>query len=248
MILGRKVAVTMPAYYAEKTVGKTYAAIPREIVDEVILVDDASKDRTYEVARELGIRAFRNESNLNYGGNVKRCLQEALNVGADIIIQLHPDFQYPPRITAAMAAMLATEYYDLCLGARLGGRRDTVAAMPLWRWLPNRMLTHVMNGCLATRHTEYHTGCRGYTRKLLETVPFHNLSAHFIFDNEMFSLALQHGFSTCEVSCPTVYEEDSSSISFQKALRYGSECLKISAGHLAWRLRGGGAKSGVVAG
>lgn len=235
MILGKKVAVTMPAYWAEKTVAKTVAAIPKEIVDVIILVDDCSKDRTVEVARELGIEVFRNETNQNYGGNVKRCLQEGLNKGADIVIQLHPDFQYPPEIVAPMAAILASGHYDFCLGARLGGRKDTREAMPFWRLLPNRLLTHVMDFCLNTKHTEYHTGMRGYTREVLETVDFHSLSNHFIFDNEMFIAALQKGFRPCEVSCPTVYEEDSSSISFQKAMRYGSECLKISFGHLLWR-------------
>lgn len=235
MILGKKVVVTMPAYWAEKTVGKTVAAIPKDIVDAIILVDDCSKDNTVETAKALGIDVFRNETNKNYGGNVKRCLQEALDKGADIVIQLHPDFQYPPEIVAPMAAILASGYYDFCLGARLGGRKDTRVSMPFWRLLPNRVLTHVMDLCLNTKHTEYHTGMRGYTREVLETVKFHELSNHFIFDNEMFIAALQSGFRSSEVSCPTVYEEDSSSISFQKAMRYGSECLKISLAHLAWR-------------
>jgi glycosyltransferase involved in cell wall biosynthesis len=242
MILGKKVVVTMPAYFAEKTVGKTVAAIPRDIVDTIILVDDCSKDNTTEAAKALGIEVFRNETNKNYGGNVKRCLQEALDAGADIVIQLHPDFQYPPGIVAPMAAILATGHYDFCLGARLGGRKDTRVSMPFWRLLPNRILTHLMDLCLGTKHTEYHTGMRGYTRELLETVKFHELSNHFIFDNEMFIGALKEGFRSCEVSCPTVYEEDSSSISFQKAMRYGSECLKISFAYWMWRLKTGGVK------
>ncbi len=238
MLQGKKIAVTMPAYFAEKTVEKTFRDIPREFVDTVILVDDGSKDNTFTVAQGLGIQTHRNEANLNYGGNVKRCLQLALDSGADIIIQLHPDYQYPPKLALPMAAMLATGSYDLCLAARLGGRSDTHGAMPFWRLLPNRVITLAMDFCLGTKHTEYHTGYRAYTRKLLETVPFHSFSNTFIFDNQMFIGALRHGFATCEVSCPTQYEEDSSSISFNKALRYGFHCLKISGAYLWERLTG----------
>jgi len=238
MLQGKKVAVTMPAYFAEKTVGKTFHDIPREFVDVVILVDDCSKDNTVSVSEQLGIRTFKNETNQNYGGNVKRCLQYALDAGADIVIQLHPDYQYPPQLALPMAAMLATGKYDLCLGARLSGRRDTRVAMPFWRLLPNRVLTRVMDICLGTKHTEYHTGYRAYSRKLLETVPFHSFSNTFIFDNEMFIGALRSGFSTCEVTCPTQYEEDSSSISFRKAVRYGIACLKISVAYLWDRIAG----------
>lgn len=236
MLQGKKIAVTMPAYFAAKTVEKTYRDIPLEFVDTVILVDDGSKDSTFEVAQQLGIQTHRNEVNLNYGGNVKRCLQLALDSGADIIIQLHPDYQYPPKLVLPMAAMLATGSYDLCLGARLGGRSDTHGAMPFWRLLPNKVITLAMDVCLGTKHTEYHTGYRAYTRKLLETVPFHTFSNTFIFDNQMFIGALRHGFATSEVSCPTQYEEDSSSISFSKALRYGFHCLKISGAYMWERL------------
>ena len=236
MIQGKKVAVTMPAYYAEKTVAKTYAEIPRDIVDEVILVDDCSKDRTFEISESLGISTYRNETNLNYGGNVKRCLQLGLDSGADIIIQLHPDDQDTPKLTRPMGALLATGYFDLCLGARLGGRRSSHGAMPAWRMLPNRILTKVMDLTLGTKHTEYHTGYRAYTRKLLETVPFHTYSDTFIFDNQMFIGALRHGFNTSEVSCPTQYEEDSSSIGFKRAMRYGFQCLKISVAYFFERL------------
>ncbi len=236
MLQGKKIAVVMPAYFAEKTVGKTVGALPRDFIDTIILVDDCSKDNTVEVSRALGIEVHRNEPNLNYGGNVKRCLQFGLDSGADIVIQLHPDFQYPPQIALPMAALLTTGYYDLCLGARLGGRGDANESMPFWRLAPNRFLTWVMDLCFGTKHTEYHTGFRGYNRKLLETVPFHTFSNTFSFDNEMFAEALKHGFATCEVSCPTQYEEDSSSITFKKAVRYGIACLKISFGYVKWRL------------
>lgn len=243
MILGKKIAVTMPAYYAEKTVGKTVADIPREFIDTIILVDDCSKDNTFAAAQALGIQAHRNEKNLNYGGNVKRCLQLALDSGADIIIQLHPDYQYTPKLTLPIAAELTTGFYDLCLATRLGGRRSSHGAMPSWRMIPNRILTKVMDICLGTKHTEYHTGYRAYTRKLLETVPFHTFSDTFIFDNQMLIGALRHGFNTCEVSCPTLYEEDSSSITFSKAVRYGFQCLKISGAYFFERITSEKSKS-----
>jgi glycosyltransferase involved in cell wall biosynthesis len=243
MLLGKKIAVTMPAYYAEKTVAKTYADIPLDYIDTVILVDDSSKDNTFAAAQALGISTYRNETNKNYGGNVKRCLQLALDAGADIVIQLHPDYQYPPKLTLPMAAMLATGYHDLCLGVRTSGKgaRDT---MPFWRYLPNRVLTVFMGWCFGVSHSEFHTGYRAYTRKLLETVPFHELRDDFIFDNQMLIAALRHDFATCEVTCPTVYEEDSSSIPFSKAVRYGLQCLKISIPFFFERLgKGKGSKN-----
>ena len=228
----------MPAYFAEKTLEKTVRDIPQDYIDVVIVVDDCSKDKTFELGQQLGIQSYRNEKNLNYGGNVKRCLQLALDAGADIVIQLHPDYQYTPKLTLPMAAMLATGFHDLCLGVRTSGR-GARGTMPFWRYLPNRFLTSVMSVCFGVSHSEYHTGYRAYTRKLLETVPFHEFRNDFIFDNQMFIGALQHGFETCEVTCPTVYEEDSSSIPFSKALRYGVQCLKISIPYFFKRISGG---------
>jgi glycosyltransferase involved in cell wall biosynthesis len=236
MINGKKVVVTMPAYYAEKTVAKTVADISREVVDEIILVDDCSKDRTLEVAQGLGIVALRNEKNLNYGGNVKRCLQEALDRDADIIVLLHPDYQYTPKLVPAMAGMLATGFYDLCLASRTSGRGALSGGMPFWRYIANWGLTQVMDFALGTYHTEYHTGYRAYSRRLLQGVDFHALRNDFIFDNDLFVAALRRGYPTCEVTCPTAYEEDSSSIPFSKALRYGIQCLKLSGAHFGWRL------------
>lgn len=238
MLLGKKIAVTMPAYFAEKTLEKTVRDIPKDYVDVIIVVDDCSKDNTFALGQQLGIQAYRNEKNLNYGGNVKRCLQLALDAGADVVIQLHPDYQYTPKLTLPMAAMLTTGFHDLCLGVRTSGK-GARGTMPFWRYLPNRFLTSVMGFCFGVSHSEYHTGYRAYTRKLLETVPFHEFRDDFIFDNQMFIGALRHGFDTCEVTCPTVYEEDSSSIPFKKALRYGVQCLKISIPYFFERLRSG---------
>ncbi|MCB1225448.1 MAG: glycosyltransferase family 2 protein [Verrucomicrobiales bacterium] len=237
MIHGKKVVVTMPAYYAAKTLERTVADIPRDIADEIILVDDGSKDETYEIAQRLGITALRNETNLNYGGNVKRCLQEALNAGGDIIILLHPDYQYTPKLVPAMAAMLATEFYDLCLASRTSGRGALSGGMPMWRYLANWALTNVMDFALGTYHTEYHTGYRAYSRRLLEGVNFHALRNDFIFDNQLFVAALRGRYPTCEVTCPTSYEEDASSIPFSKAAKYGLQCLKLSGEHFIWRVK-----------
>jgi glycosyltransferase involved in cell wall biosynthesis len=227
--------VTMPAYFAEKTVAKTVGDIPREFVDTIILVDDCSKDNTVSAAQALGIEVHRNETNQNYGGNVKRCLQYALDAGADIVIQLHPDYQYTPKLTLAMASMLATGHWDLCLGVRTSGK-GAKGTMPFWRYLPNRAITAAMDVCLGVSHSEFHTGYRAYTRKLLETVPFHSFRNDFIFDNQMLIGALRAGFLTCEVTCPTSYEEDASSIPFKKALKYGVQCLKISVPYLFERM------------
>jgi glycosyltransferase involved in cell wall biosynthesis len=238
MLQGRKIAITMPAYFAEKTVAKTVADIPREFVDMVVLVDDCSKDSTFTVAQSLGISAYRNETNQNYGGNVKRCLQYALDAGADIVIQLHPDYQYTPKLALPMAAMLATGHWDLCLGVRTSGR-GARGTMPLWRYLPNRALTAIMSFCLGVSHSEFHTGYRAYTRALLEKVPFHTFSNTFIFDNQLLVAALRARFATSEVTCPTSYEEDASSISFKKAVQYGVECLKLSFAYFSERIRSG---------
>jgi glycosyltransferase involved in cell wall biosynthesis len=237
MIANKRVVVTMPAYFAEKTVEKTVAEISREVVDEIILVDDCSKDRTFEIAQGLGITALRNETNLNYGGNVKRCLQEAVDRGGDIVVLLHPDYQYTPKLVPAMAAMLATGFYDLCLASRTSGRGALSGGMPVWRYLANWGLTNIMDFALGTYHTEYHTGYRAYSRALLTGVDFHAFRDDFIFDNQMFVGALKAGFPTCEVTCPTSYEEDASSIPFKKAVRYGLQCLKLSGEHFGWRLQ-----------
>ncbi|NNE90203.1 MAG: glycosyltransferase family 2 protein [Verrucomicrobiales bacterium] len=229
MLEGKKVAIVMPGYFAEKTLAKTVAEIPKEIADFIILSDDCSKDRTVEIANELGIQVHVNDPNLGYGGNVKKCLQYGLDSGADIIIQLHPDYQYTPKLIPALAGMLLMEgTYDVVLGSRISGRGALTGGMPVWKYLANWFITNYMDVCLGRRHTEYHTGYRGYTKRLLEDVDFHGLSDDFIFDNNLLIAAIDRGYGTCEVTCPTLYEEDSSSISFSKALKYGLLCMWIS--------------------
>lgn len=228
MLQGNTVAVVMPSYFAEKTLKKTVDDIPREIVDHIILSDDCSKDRTMEVAVEIGIVAHVNETNQGYGGNVKRCLQYGLDAGGDIIVLLHPDYQYSPKLVSAMAGMIAEGTYDLCLGSRISGKGALSGGMPVWKYLANWFITNYMDLCLGRRHTEYHTGYRAYSRRLLEDIDFHGLDDDFIFDNNLLVAAIDQGYSTAEISCPTRYEEDSSSISFKKALKYGFLCMWIS--------------------
>ena len=229
MLQGKKIAVVMPGYFAEKTLAKTVADIPKEVVDSIILSDDASKDRTVEIAKEIGIEVHVNNPNLGYGGNVKQCLQYGLDSGADIVVLLHPDYQYTPKLIPAMAGMLLLHgTYDLVLASRTSGRGALSGGMPVWKYLANLFISTYMDVCLGRRHTEYHTGYRAYSRRLLEDVDFHGCSDDFIFDNNLLVAAVDRGYGTCEITCPTVYEEDSSSISFQKALKYGCLCLVIS--------------------
>ncbi len=238
MIRGKRIAVTMPAYYAGKTVERMWQSIPHDVVDDVIFVDDCSKDDGFEKAKALGMSAHRNASNLNYGGNVKRCLQLALDAGADVVIVLHPDCQYSPAMAPAMAAMLIETPYDLCLASRTSGSGTMGSGMPFWKYLPNRIITGVMGLALGIRHTEFHTGYRAYTRRALENIPFHDLANNFIFDNEALVACLEKGYLTCEVTCPTIYEDDSSSIPFSKSVKYGMQCFRLSWQFLKKRLAG----------
>lgn len=236
MLQDKKIAVTMPGYYAAKTIKKTVDDIPREIVDHIILSDDNSKDDTIAIARTLDIEIHVNAANLNYGGNVKNCLQLGLDSGADVIVLLHPDYQYSPKLVIPMASMINQGTWDLCLASRISGRGALSGGMPIWKYLANWVITNYMDCCLGRRHTEYHTGFRAYSRRLLETIDFHALSNDFIFDNELLIAAVDHRFQTCEISCPTVYEEDSSSINFIRALKYGVQCCTRSTKALLRRI------------
>jgi glycosyltransferase involved in cell wall biosynthesis len=221
MIGGLKVVVVMPAYNAEQTLLQTYQEIPREVVDEIILVDDGSHDATVERARELDLHLHIHERNLGYGANQKTCYRLALERGADIVVMLHPDYQYSPRLVTAMASMVASGHYDVVLGSRILGSDAIRGGMPLYKYLANRGLTLAENLLLGTKLSEFHTGYRAYAKKVLLSLPLHHNSDDFVFDNQILAQAVFLGFSIGEISCPTRYFPEASSINFVRSCRYG---------------------------
>jgi glycosyltransferase involved in cell wall biosynthesis len=227
MIHGKRVAVVLPAYNAARTLRKTYEELPHEIVDHVILVDDASQDETTELARQLGITTFVHPQNLGYGGNQKTCYREALRAGADVVIMVHPDYQYTPALVTAMASMVAKGIYDTVLGSRLLGRGALKGGMPLYKYVANRILTLIENLALQRKLSEYHTGYRAFSRRVLEALPLEENSNDFVFDNEMLAQIVAFGFEIGEVSCPTRYFGEASSISFPRAVKYGMGVLGV---------------------
>jgi glycosyltransferase involved in cell wall biosynthesis len=233
MLTGKHIVVVMPAYNAEKTLRRTYAEIPKDIVDSVILVDDQSQDRTAEIARSLGINTIVHTKNRGYGGNQKTCYKEALKLGADIVIMVHPDYQYTPKLITAMASLIAEGLFDCVLGSRILGVGALKGGMPRYKYVANRILTLLQNFLIEYKLSEYHTGYRAFSRKLLETLPMENNDDDFVFDNQMLSQIIYAGFDIGEVTCPTRYMEDSSSISFPKAVLYGIGVIKTS---MAFRL------------
>lgn len=228
MILNKKLVVIMPAYNAEKTLYKTYAELPHEHVDEVILVDDASRDRTAEIAKELGIKTIIHTENKGYGGNQKTCYTEALRHSADIVVMVHPDYQYSPRLVTAMASMIASGHYDIVLGSRILGGESLKGGMPIYKYISNRFLTLIENLILGEKVSEYHTGFRAFTRNVLETLPLNENDDDFVFDNEMLVQAVYFGFKIGEVSCPTKYFDDASSINFRRSVKYGFGVISTS--------------------
>ncbi len=236
MILGKKLIVILPAYNAERTIRQTYEELPREYVDEVILVDDASKDATSVIARELGIETIVHPENKGYGGNQKTCYCHALKHGADIVVMVHPDYQYSPRLVTAMASMIASGHYDVVLGSRILGGGALKGGMPLYKYIANRFLTLVENMVLGVKLSEYHTGFRAFTREVLETLPIGENSDDFIFDGEMLVQAVYFGFSIGELSCPTRYFRDASSINFMRSVKYGFGVLATTLKYLLHRL------------
>lgn len=243
MIFGKRIVVVMPAYNAEKTLRMTYGEIPREFVDEVVLVDDASTDGTAEVAKGLGIRTIVHRMNKGYGANQKTCYEEALRLGADVVVMLHSDYQYPPKLVVAAASMAASGLYDVVLGSRVLSGGALKGGMPLYKYAANRFLTFVQNILLGKRLSEYHTGFRAFTRRVLESLPLGENSDDFVFDNQMLAQAVYFGFSIGEVSCPAKYFEDASSIGFWRSLKYGLGVLCTS---LKFRLQKMGvARSGI---
>jgi len=221
MLNGKKIVVVLPAYNASKTLEKTYNEIPFEFVDEVVLVDDASRDDTAEVARKLGIRTIVHESNKGYGGNQKTCYRTALSLGADIVVMLHPDYQYTPRLITAISAMIAFGEFDAVLASRILGIGALKGGMPLYKYIANRILTLTENILLGHKLSEYHTGYRAFSREVLEKLPLDENSDDFVFDNQMLAQIVWAGFRIGEVSCPTKYFPEASSINFGRSVKYG---------------------------
>jgi glycosyltransferase involved in cell wall biosynthesis len=229
MLNGKKIVVVMPAYNAEKTLEKTYREIPFEIVDEVILVDDASHDRTAELAMGMGLHTIIHEKNLGYGGNQKSCYRAALGLGADIVIMVHPDYQYTPKLIPAMASMIAYDEFDAVLASRILGTGALKGGMPLYKYFANRFLTLFENLLLGHKLSEYHTGYRAFSREILENLPLEKNSDDFVFDNQMLAQIIWFGFRIGELTCPTKYFADASSINFRRSMVYGLGVLKTSA-------------------
>jgi glycosyltransferase involved in cell wall biosynthesis len=228
MIRNKKVIVVLPAYNAEKTLETTYREIPFDIVDEVILVDDASIDRTVTVAAGLNIQTIVHKQNLGYGGNQKSCYEAALKHGADIVVMLHPDYQYTPKLIPAMSHLLASEEFDVVLGSRILGGKAMSGGMPVYKYISNRMLTLVQNILMGAKLSEYHTGYRAFTRAVLESLPLANNSNDFVFDSQMLSQILYAGFRVGEISCPAKYFPEASSINFLRSLIYGIGCIQTA--------------------
>src|SRR5271165_3930692 len=232
MLGGLRVAVILPAYNAAHTLERTLAEVDRAIVD-VVITDDASKDDTAALARQLGLTTLVHEKNRGYGGNQKTCYAEALARGADIVVMLHPDYQYSPRLVAAMAAMIASGHYSVVLGSRILGRGALRGGMPLYKYIANRGLTFAENILLGLKLSEYHTGYRAWSAELLRALPLERCSDDFVFDNEMLALAAWQGAEIGEISCPTRYFAEASSINFRRSVVYGLGVLRTA---LAYRL------------
>ncbi|MBR5304819.1 MAG: glycosyltransferase family 2 protein [Candidatus Gastranaerophilales bacterium] len=228
MLNNKKIVIVMPAYNAQATLKKTYEAIPHSIVDDIVLVDDCSSDATIEIAKSLKIKTITHEKNLGYGANQKTCYQEALKLGADIVIMLHPDFQYDPRLIPALASMIAYDNYDCALASRMLVGSAKNSKMPKYKYFANKFLTAFQNLFLNKNLSEYHTGYRAFSAEVLKSLPYEKMDNDFIFDNEMLALIYYKGFSIGEISCPTKYFDGASSINFMRSTKYGFGVLKVS--------------------
>jgi glycosyltransferase involved in cell wall biosynthesis len=235
MLHGKKIVVVMPAYHAEKTLEACYAAIPRDIVDAVLLVDDASDDATVAVAGRLGIKTHRHPANRGYGGNQKTCYALALAEGADIVVMLHPDYQYEPRLITAMAAMVASDVYDVVIGSRILGNTAIAGGMPRYKYFFNRVLTALQNLVVGSKLSEFHSGYRAFSRGVLETLPLAANSDDFVFDNQVLMQALAFGQRIGEISCPTKYFADASEINFRRSVVYGFGVLGTAVVYRLWK-------------
>lgn len=237
MYKGKKVVVVLPAYNAAKTLEKTYREIPFDLVDEVILCDDHSRDNTADLGRTLGIQhVIVHEQNKGYGGNQKSLYNKALSIGGDIIIMLHPDYQYTPKLIPAMVNIIGEDLYPVVLGSRILGMGALRGGMPMYKYVFNRFLTLSQNLLIRYKLSEYHTGYRAFSREVLETINFNGNSDDFVFDNEMLSQIVYAGFDIAEVTCPTKYFEEASSINFRRSMKYGFGVLRVSWGHFFQRL------------
>jgi glycosyltransferase involved in cell wall biosynthesis len=235
MINGKRVAVVMPAYNAEKTLEMTVRELT-DIVDIRILVDDSSKDQTAALSRRLGVDTYIHDNNYGYGRNQQTCYREALAAGADIVVMVHPDYQYTPSLVPAMAGMIASGVYDMVLASRILGSGALKGGMPLYKYISNRFLTAFQNLFMGVKLSEYHTGFRAFSKNLLETLPLLENSDDFVFDNQMIAQAVMFGFKIGEISCPTKYFEEASSINFKRSVEYGFGVLMTTASFVAHKL------------
>jgi glycosyltransferase involved in cell wall biosynthesis len=225
MYQNKKVVVVMPAYNAAKTLTATVQEVDRSVVDEIVLVDDASIDETVQIAERLGLQVLRHSTNRGYGGNQKSCYLKALSLGADIVVMVHPDYQYTPRLIPAMVTMIGSGLYDCVIGSRILGGKSRQSGMPTYKYLSNRLLTIFQNLVMGSKLTEFHTGYRAFSSDVLRRLPLEENSDDFVFDNQMLSQIIYFGFQIGEVSCPTKYFAEASSINFQRSCRYGLGCL-----------------------
>lgn len=237
MIKGKKVIVVLPAYNAALTLEKTYNEIPFDIVDDVVLVDDKSKDDTVEVASKIGIKhIIRHTENKGYGGNQKSCYNKALELGGDIVIMLHPDYQYTPLLIHSIAYIIANDLYPVVFGSRILGKGALNGGMPLYKYFFNRCLTLFQNILINQKLSEYHTGYRAFSREVLETIDYEANNDDFVFDNEMISQIFMANFEIAEITCPTKYFDEASSINFKRSMQYGIGVLRVSLTHFFYRL------------
>ncbi len=237
MLGGKKIIVVMPAYNAEKTLKKTYDEIPKLIVDEIFVTDDHSTDRTAEIAKALGLEVYVHEKNKGYGANQKTCYKEALKKGADIIIMLHPDYQYPPKLITAMAGLITSGMFDVVLGSRVLGGMALKGGMPLYKYISNRLLTFIENILLGQKVSEYHTGYRAFSKKVLLNLPLLENSDDFVFDNQILAQAIYFGYRIGEITSPSSYTGESSSIGFRRSVIYGFGVLSTALKFVLQRLR-----------
>ncbi len=236
MIFNKKVVVVLPAYNAELTLEKTYKEIPFDIVDDVILVDDCSNDNTSELAKRIGIKnIFKHKNNLGYGGNQKTCYNEAIKIGADIIVMLHPDYQYTPKLIHSMVYLIANGVYPVVFGSRILGKGALNGGMPFYKYVANRFLTLFENMLIGQKLSEYHTGFRAYSAEVLKNINYNNNSNNFIFDNQVISQIFFKGYEIAEITCPTKYFKEASSINFWRSSKYGFGVLKVSFLHFLAR-------------